>query len=59
MLLARQLGRSDETHHLTDLSSLEPEQVDMLTVVLIGNSSSYARADRMVTPRGYPGATLQ
>ena len=59
VLLARQLGRSDETHQLTDLSSLEPEQVDMLTVVLIGNSSSYARADRMVTPRGYPGATLQ
>jgi cobalt-precorrin 5A hydrolase/precorrin-3B C17-methyltransferase len=25
---------------------------------LIGNSSSYARAGRMVTPRGYPGATL-
>ena len=59
VILARQLGRSDETHQLTDLSSLEPEQVDMLTVVLIGNSSSYARADRMVTPRGYPGATLQ
>ena len=59
VLMARQLGRRDESQQLTDLSSLEPEQVDMLTVVLIGNSSSYARADRMVTPRGYPGATLQ
>ena len=58
MLLARQLGRSDESQQLTDLSSLEPEQVDMLTVVLIGNSSSYARDGRIVTPRGYPGATL-
>jgi cobalt-precorrin 5A hydrolase/precorrin-3B C17-methyltransferase len=59
VLLARQLGRRDESQQLTDLSSLEPEQVDMLTVVLIGNSSSYARDGRMVTPRGYPGATLQ
>ncbi len=59
VLLARQLGRSDESQQLTDLRSLEPEQADMLTVVLIGNSSSYARDGRMVTPRGYPGATLQ
>ncbi|QNJ30000.1 bifunctional cobalt-precorrin-5A hydrolase / precorrin-3B C17-methyltransferase [Synechococcus sp. A15-24] len=58
VLLARQLGRSDESQQLTDLSSLEPDQVDMLTVVLIGNSSSYARDGRIVTPRGYPGATL-
>jgi len=30
----------------------------MLTLVLIGNSSSYVREDWMVTPRGYPGADL-
>ena len=59
VLLARQLGRSDESQQLTDLNNLEPDHVDMLTVVLIGNSSSYARDGRMVTPRGYPGATLQ
>ena len=58
VLLARQLGRSDESQQLTDLNGLEPDHVDMLTVVLIGNSSSYARDGRMVTPRGYPGATL-
>ena len=59
VLLARQLGRCDESQQLTDLNGLEPDHVDMLTVVLIGNSSSYARDGRMVTPRGYPGATLQ
>jgi len=59
VLLARQLGRSDESQQLTNLNGLEPDHVDMLTVVLIGNSSSYARDGRMVTPRGYPGATLQ
>ena len=59
VMLARQLGRSEEELQLTTLSELDPQQVDMLTVVLIGNSSSYARDGRMVTPRGYPGASLQ
>ena len=57
--LARQLGRSEEAVQLTTLKALKPEAVDMLTVVLIGNSSTYARDGRMVTPRGYPGAQLQ
>jgi len=30
----------------------------MLTVLVIGNSSSRVQDGRMVTPRGYPGATL-
>ncbi|MGB1776195.1 MAG: precorrin-3B C(17)-methyltransferase [Synechococcus sp.] len=57
--LARQLGRAAEQTTLTTLGSLEPSDVDMLTVVLIGNSSTYCRDGRMVTPRGYPGAALQ
>jgi cobalt-precorrin 5A hydrolase/precorrin-3B C17-methyltransferase len=40
---------------LTDLGSLRPEDVDMLTVVLIGNSQTRLVAGRMVTPRGYMG----
>ena len=41
MLLARQLGRADENLQLTTLEALTcSEQVDMLTVVLIGNSST-------------------
>ena len=57
--LARQLGRADEHTSLTTLEALDPSSVDMLTVVLIGNSSTYCQDDRMVTPRGYPGAALQ
>jgi cobalt-precorrin 5A hydrolase/precorrin-3B C17-methyltransferase len=56
--LARQLGRSGETLQLVTLASLPVEQVDMLTLVLIGNSSSRVEAGRMVTPRGYPGSSL-
>jgi len=40
---------------LTDLASLRPEDVDMLTVVVVGNSQTRLVAGRMVTPRGYPG----
>jgi len=56
--LARQLGRAEEQVSLHSLGDLPVEQVDMLTLVLVGNSSSYARDGRMVTPRGYPGAEL-
>ena len=40
---------------LTDLGSLQPEDVDMLTVVLVGNSQTVLVAGRMVTTRGYLG----
>jgi cobalt-precorrin 5A hydrolase/precorrin-3B C17-methyltransferase len=38
---------------LTDLVSLRPEDVDMLTIVLVGSSQTRVVAGRMVTPRGY------
>ena len=58
VVLARQLGRADESVQIHRMVDLPLEQVDMLTLVLIGNSSSYSRDGRMVTPRGYPGAEL-
>jgi cobalt-precorrin 5A hydrolase/precorrin-3B C17-methyltransferase len=58
VLLARQLGRSEEALSFHQLADLPCDQVDMLTLVLIGNSSTYLRDGRMVTPRGYPGAEL-
>ncbi|MFZ9282162.1 MAG: precorrin-3B C(17)-methyltransferase [Prochlorococcaceae cyanobacterium] len=56
--MARQLGRADEQISLHTLASLPIEQVDMLTLVLVGNSSTRAEAGKLVTPRGYPGAEL-
>ena len=56
--IARQLGRADEAVSLHSLGELPVEQVDMLTLVLVGNSTSYAQDGHMVTPRGYPGAEL-
>ena len=52
----RQAGREGETVRLTTLRELNPEEVDMFTVVLIGNSQSYVWKGKMVTPRGYSKA---
>ena len=58
VVMARQLGRSDEQVSVQSLGNLRPDDVDMLTVLVIGNSSSRVQDGRMVTPRGYPGAAL-
>lgn len=49
----RQAGRDDQSVNLTTLAEFDPEEVDMFTVVLIGNSQSYIADGRFVTPRGY------
>ena len=51
--IVRNAYREGQTVVLTDLGSLRPEDADMLTLVVIGNSQTEARAGRMVTPRGY------
>ncbi len=51
--LVRQAGREDQQVTLTNLEELDPEQVDMFTVVLIGNSQSYIFDGKFITPRGY------
>jgi cobalt-precorrin 5A hydrolase/precorrin-3B C17-methyltransferase len=55
--LARNLGREGETITVTSLAALDPGQVDMLTLVLIGNSTTRRLGDRamLYTPRGYAG----
>ncbi len=45
--------RPTQTVALTTLASLRPEDVDMLTVVVVGNSQTKLVSGRMVTPRGY------
>jgi cobalt-precorrin 5A hydrolase / precorrin-3B C17-methyltransferase len=45
--------RPTEQVTLTDLASLRPESVDMLTIVLVGSFQTQVVAGRMVTPRGY------
>ena len=49
----RQAGREEQEVHLTTLADFNPEEVDMFTVILIGNSQSYAWNGKFITPRGY------
>ena len=56
--ICRQLSRSNEALQIHDLEALPLDQVDMFSLVLIGNSTTRHQQRRMVTPRGYPGAKL-
>ena len=49
----RQAGREEQQVTVTTLADFDPEQVDMFTVVLIGNSQSYNWNGCIITPRGY------
>lgn len=49
----RQAGREGEKVWTTTLSKLNPEDVDMFTVLIIGNSQTYLDGSAMITPRGY------
>ena len=49
----RQAGREDQMVKVTTVEAFDPEDVDMFTVILIGNSQSYLCDGKMITPRGY------
>jgi len=49
----RQAGREEQEIKITTLGTFDPEEVDMFTVILIGNSQSYVADNKMITPRGY------
>jgi cobalt-precorrin 5A hydrolase/precorrin-3B C17-methyltransferase len=57
VMLATSLGRPDEHLRYRRLDQLEVDEVDMLTVVLVGSSNSrlaqLGEGPRMFTPRGY------
>ena len=47
----RQAGRPEQEVKITTLDRFDPEDVDMFTVILIGNSQSYVDGDKIITPR--------
>ena len=49
----RQAGRDEQEVKVTTLGAFDPEDVDMFTVILIGNSQSYVDDGQIITPRGY------
>jgi len=51
--IVRNAGRKDESKIITKLGMIDYDDVDMLCVVIIGNSQTYVSNGRMITPRGY------
>lgn len=51
--IVRQAGRPEQEVMLNTLADLDPEQVDMFCVLIIGNSQSYEWQGKFITPRGY------
>lgn len=46
-------GRANTEVRIMKLGEMDYELVDMLTVLIIGNSKTYLKDGKMVTPRGY------
>ena len=51
--IVRHAGRPEETSLITTLKDLKDAPVDMFSIVIIGNSNTYIRDGKMITPRGY------
>ncbi|MBP5506882.1 MAG: precorrin-3B C(17)-methyltransferase [Prevotella sp.] len=49
----RQAGRDEQEVKIATLGDFNPEDIDMFTVILIGNSQSYVADGKIITPRGY------
>ncbi len=48
-------GRPGQTVTVSTIGALQPDEVGMTTVVIVGSSTSILPGGRMVTPRGYKG----
>ncbi len=58
LIIARQLGRPEETINISTLKMIDPSKIDMFTVLLVGSSQtrkldSGCGLERVYTPRGY------
>ncbi|HHY41540.1 MAG TPA: precorrin-3B C(17)-methyltransferase [Thermoanaerobacterales bacterium] len=51
--IVKNAGRNGNQRVITTISNIEYELVDMATVLIIGNSATYVKGDKMITPRGY------
>lgn len=51
--IVRNACRENESVRITDLAHMLEEEIDMFSVVIIGNSTTYVEGGKMITPRGY------
>lgn len=51
--IVRNAGREDEKVMAATLGTMLEHEIDMLTVVIIGNSKTFMKNGKIITPRGY------
>lgn len=51
--IVKDVGREDQEKFICTFDTMDFERVDMTTMVIIGNKSTYIQDDLMITPRGY------
>jgi precorrin-3B C17-methyltransferase len=51
--VVRNATREGQAIQITTLSDLDKSKVDMLSILLVGNSQTHIMGEKMVTPRGY------
>ena len=51
--IVRNAGRENEEYETTTLENMLDFEINMLTIVLIGNSNTYVKNGKIITPRGY------
>lgn len=51
--IVKNSGREGREITITTLDNIDYEKVDMLSVLIIGNSNSYIKDNKIITPRGY------
>lgn len=51
--IVRHAGREEESSYITTLDAVKDAPIDMFSIVIVGNSNTYVRDGKMITPRGY------
>ncbi len=51
--IVKNAGRQGNEKRITTISDIDYDFVDMRTVLIIGNSSTYIKGEKIITPRGY------
>ncbi|MDN5950972.1 MAG: cobalt-precorrin-3B C(17)-methyltransferase, partial [Loigolactobacillus coryniformis] len=51
--IGKDVARPKEIEKITTIKDLDEEDVDMTTIVIIGNKNTYVADGHMITPRGY------
>lgn len=51
--IVRNSGRANRSIKITTIDNISYEEIDMLSVIIVGNSNTYIKDEKIITPRGY------